>query len=1310
MPHIKNYRLCSASLALLVASLCLGQSFSGVAYGEIALLKRHYVKVSGGTAKSSLKRIAKTFDVGLVSDPVVTRSVKTQSINGEFNVFEAFEEVLKGTPLEAVPVSGGKAFAVKQRLNGGETNLTESQKQSTTNKHNPHMNEKVSDEKKHIRYLIAALASAATVGSTPLVAQDDDNEDEIFELSPFSVSAESTEGYRATTTLAGTRLNTQLRDLGTAIQVLTDEMFEDTGATDAETILSYSISAEVGGEQGNFSGASDVGTSHSDTTEGRVNPQSNQRIRGLEPATLTRNYFETDIAFDAYNIEAVTINRGPNSLLFGIGNSGGVIENTTKRAFFGNDFNEVSFRFGSHSSYRGTFDINKELIEGRLAARIAGLKEKKNFRQDPAFEEDERIYLALEGVLAKNENSEFLDQTSLRFNTEHGSIVSNPVNVLPPADSISHWFEAPDSVTQYTGIEDPEWLQAGGFTPKTVPDNRAPFGGSDGAGAPLTSLITWQFALFYNDPNGTAPFIGEGFEGVQGVQSRIPFRGQTPETSPGGNRDTWVTTNYYNRSQAPGFRMPVIQNRNVWDNVNHLLTGNTGFVERDFSASSLNFEQTFWNHRAGIELAFDQQKVDVENSLPFGNNGAGGGTRGMDVGVDVTQYLANPNGADGFWVANPNLGRPVIRDPFIDTKYNTREHKTKRATAFYIQDFTQSDNWSKWLGKHTVTGFYNDTQLDVTSHTDRMVWTPDGSSFDTAHVLNVGSIASPNTLAWRSNAFVPIYLGPSLLGDEYQSLADVRLQQINVTLPTPGTQYDVHYFDRRTNTVETGTAQSISRVAAMNRTQRTIITEAVALQSSLFNGNLVGLLGWRSDEQRTTGRASTAELPDETDRLSDRSFDLTDNFLSATEDPREKEDTFTWSLVGHLPWELPGGVRVSAHYNNSENFNPVGNRVDVYNQTIDAPKGKTVDYGLSFEVLDGKFVARLNWFETESQNLRASLNAQEALNFVTNVLINDFNPQEISVDVPDPDNPGGFLANPTEVQMWNYWIGQTPAAVEKGMLDRWSNFQEYRQSLFELIPAEIQAARGYVFDSETGILEAEGDGYDGRVEATREAVAKGVELELVGKITDSWRVAFNVSKQETVTSNIGPNVDRLVSYWVDTLEPLGVMDMDWGIDFGGGGPARGRFNTVAVNPLIAQRALEGTVSPEQRKYRANLITNYNFKEGKFKGFGIGGALRWQSKNAIGFAVEPLPGTEGQGLIRPLIDQPIEGKALTTGDFWASYDKRIFNDSVDWKIQLNVRNAIADRDYRAVRANPDGSIAVVRNPPPLDIFITNTFKF
>ena len=79
-----------------------------------------------------------------------------------------------------------------------------------------------------IRFIrIWTLSLACAAG---LWIQDD--AEEVFELSPFTIEAEDTDGYQAISTLAGTRIKTDLRDLGAAISVITPELLEDTGAVD----------------------------------------------------------------------------------------------------------------------------------------------------------------------------------------------------------------------------------------------------------------------------------------------------------------------------------------------------------------------------------------------------------------------------------------------------------------------------------------------------------------------------------------------------------------------------------------------------------------------------------------------------------------------------------------------------------------------------------------------------------------------------------------------------------------------------------------------------------------------------------------------------------------------------------------------------------------------------------------------------------------------------------------------------------------------------------------------------------------------
>src|SRR5687768_13628858 len=97
------------------------------------------------------------------------------------------------------------------------------------------------------RYWIGIIALAASAASQSLLAQaaptpgpaSDEPEEEPIMLSPFEVSSSQDRGYQATQTLAGTRIRTNLADIGGSIQVLTKEFLDDIGATDNESLLQY---------------------------------------------------------------------------------------------------------------------------------------------------------------------------------------------------------------------------------------------------------------------------------------------------------------------------------------------------------------------------------------------------------------------------------------------------------------------------------------------------------------------------------------------------------------------------------------------------------------------------------------------------------------------------------------------------------------------------------------------------------------------------------------------------------------------------------------------------------------------------------------------------------------------------------------------------------------------------------------------------------------------------------------------------------------------------------------------------------------
>ena len=139
----------------------------------------------------------------------------------------------------------------------------------------------------------------------------------------------------------------------------------------------------------------------------------------------------------------------------------------------------------------------------------------------------------------------------------------------------------------------------------------------------------------------------------------------------------------------------------------------------------------------------------------------------------------------------------------------------------------------------------------------------------------------------------------------------------------------------------------------------------------------------------------------------------------------------------------------------------------------------------------------------------------------------------------------------------------------------------------------------------------------------------------------------------------------------------------------------------------AIKGQEGRPQMEQRKWRFNAITRYNFTEGRLKEFSIGGAVRWEDRYATGYPLFNDP----RGIILPVIANPYLSDTETSYDLTLGYRRRILRDK-DWTAQLNVRNLqnwTSDK-VSAIRHQPDGTVARVRYDPPFQVLLTNTFRF
>ena len=213
-------------------------------------------------------------------------------------------------------------------------------------------------------------------------------DEDVLVLSPFTVSSEDgADSYKAETTLGGSRIRTDLRDVASSITVVTKAFMKDINATNSGTLLQYTPNSEVSGGRGNFGGGIKDGA-RAPSVE---NLAPSTRLRGLVDADNTRDYFLSDIPWDGYNIDRVELQRGPNSILFGVGSPAGIINTTSTGASFKKSHN-VEARVDENGSIRSVVNFNEVLLPNELSVRVIGLWDDIKFQQKPAFRDDKRLF------------------------------------------------------------------------------------------------------------------------------------------------------------------------------------------------------------------------------------------------------------------------------------------------------------------------------------------------------------------------------------------------------------------------------------------------------------------------------------------------------------------------------------------------------------------------------------------------------------------------------------------------------------------------------------------------------------------------------------------------------------------------------------------------------------------------------------------------------------------------------------------------------------------------------------------------------
>jgi len=138
---------------------------------------------------------------------------------------------------------------------------------------------------------------------------------------------------------------------------------------------------------------------------------------------------------------------------------------------------------------------------------------------------------------------------------------------------------------------------------------------------------------------------------------------------------------------------------------------------------------------------------------------------------------------------------------------------------------------------------------------------------------------------------------------------------------------------------------------------------------------------------------------------------------------------------------------------------------------------------------------------------------------------------------------------------------------------------------------------------------------------------------------------------------------------------------------------------------------EGRSSDEIREWRANIGGSYTFDRDSFLGgWLIGGSVRWQDSQVIGYPIVLRTDSEGNDVALRDISRPVSGPTDTKVDTWIRYKTKILDDKVNWTLQLNVRNLFDENDLIDARLNYGGLPNIVRFNEGRRFILSSTFDF
>ena len=510
------------------------------------------------------------------------------------------------------------------------------------------------------RLIYALLCSMFTFVYVGYAQDDEEDDQEVFDLNPFEVDESADLGYAATNTLSGTRFNSSLRDTSASVSVWTQEFIDDTGLTDIDELIDYSLNTvldtnDQDGDGGNFN----VFTNATAVTQ-RIRTRGIESSRGID-------YFKSIIPDDSYKIGRYDDSRGPNGVLFGVSNAGGLINQTSLVANTYQDSGRVRYSFGTSSRDRAEFRYNKVLIEDKLAIVLAAMNQDNGHWRDWISDDKERAYVGVTWrptekiTFRANYEDGFHHKTSIQQSpiTDRGLPFYDHLQVIG-LDGILDVIGSPrrgnGQGAQINNAKRGVGVGARDGNPRGFVDNLQNNGNIQAANN--------RFVYIEND--GTFHNLAGSFNTV-GYNNRDTFH---PDGSPGYNDFDTSRVNRINDQTI----LPYVYNPG----------GPDFYRETDFDMYSafLDVQITdnwFFNVQFGKQAA-DIDVPQIQGSRPE-----------FRFDPNIVQDTVNAGAPPNPWV-----GRPYFDGDYRRDKNISRYEEIRASTSYNL------DTGSNWLGRHRI--------------------------------------------------------------------------------------------------------------------------------------------------------------------------------------------------------------------------------------------------------------------------------------------------------------------------------------------------------------------------------------------------------------------------------------------------------------------------------------------------------------------------------------------------------------------------------------------------------------------------------